>query len=144
MKDSWTINLFVKADKQPEDDTLISGLGRTENTTGWGRYLAKSDTGIVFWSAHEYIETSAQLDLGKWQMLTATYDGQNLVIYKNGEKVGEGNIQFSEDQPIVKFAPPDPWDGKQRFTGELSHFTVWNAALQQQNLEEILKAGPQS
>jgi alpha-mannosidase len=136
-KDPWTINLFVKTSRQPEDDTLISGLGRTDNTIGWGRYLAKSDSGIVFWTAHEYIETSAPLDLDKWQMLSATYDGEYVRIYKNGEKIGEGSIEFAEDQPVVKLAPPDPWEGKQQFYGRLSHITIWNTALQPQNLKEI-------
>lgn len=142
VRDSWTLNMFVRVDKQPEDDTLIAGFGRAENQTGWGRYLLKSDTGIDFWSAHENIETSAPLDIGKWQMLTVTYDGQILIVYKNAEKIGEGAVELSEDEPILNVAPTDPWDGKQRFMGEIRNLTIWSAALPQQNLKELLEKRP--
>jgi alpha-mannosidase len=142
VRDSWTLNMFVRVDKQPEDDTLIAGFGRAENKTGWGRYLLKSDTGIDFWSAHENIETSAPLDIGKWQMLTLTYDGQILIVYKNAEKIGEGAVELSEDEPILNVAPTDPWDGKQRFMGEICDLTIWGAALPQQNLKELLEKRP--
>ena len=142
VRGSWTLNMFVRIDKQPEDDTLIAGFGRAENQTGWGRYFLKSDTGIDFWSAHENIETSTPLDISKWQMLTVTYDGQILIIYKNAEKIGEGAVELSEDEPILNVAPTDPWDGKQRFMGEIRNLTIWNATLQQQNLKELLEKWP--
>ena len=128
--DSWTINVFVRTDEQPDNRTLIAGFGRSgTGEEGGGRYLAKFVEGVHFWSENRDVATKTPLDVGKWQMLSAVYDGKTLRVYKNAEPVGEGEIALAGDEPTVRLAPVDPWDKRRRFRGELRAFTVWAAPL---------------
>ena len=108
--DPWTINLMLKIAKQPPNRTLIAGFGAVEDTSGHGRYLAKFGNGIHFWASHHDGESTTQLDLNKWQMLTATYDGQTVRMYKNAELIGQMAAQFEDDDSSVHVRPIEPWD----------------------------------
>src|SRR5204863_185790 len=51
--DAWTLNMFVRTDKQPEDRTVIAGFGVCGGKAdGSARYICKFDNGIHFWSHH--------------------------------------------------------------------------------------------
>jgi alpha-mannosidase len=137
-KDAWTINLFVRTDKQPEDRTVIAGFGVCEDTVeGGARYLTKFSNGVHFWSRNRDVPGRTPLDLGRWQMLTATYDGRILRLFKDGRKIGEREVELSDDENAVRFAPPDPWEKKRRFEGEIREFTIWSAALSEDAIRSL-------
>ena len=141
--DSWTINVFVRTDKQPEDRTVIAGFGRCEQTEdGAARYLVKFQRGIQFWAHNRDVAGRTQLDLGRWQMLSATYDGTKLRLYKDGKQLAEREISLIDDENQVHFAPPDPWDHTRRFEGELRGFTIWGEALSEDALRSLLSGAP--
>lgn len=128
--DAWTINMFVKTDKQPANRTLIAGFGKAEQSQeGGARYLAKFGSGVHFWSHNRDLATRTPLDLNAWQMLTATYDGKTLRLYKDGKPIGEQETALADDEPVVNIAPLDPWDGKRQFEGQIREFTIWGGAL---------------
>jgi alpha-mannosidase len=130
-EDQWTMNLFVRTSKQPDDLTVIAGFGAAKDSgpNGTGRYLSKFTTGIHFWSRHTDVDSSTALDLDRWQMLTATYDGENLRMYKDAKLIGERHIKLENDEPVIHIAPADPWGNHHRFGGEISKFTVWKEPL---------------
>ncbi|MBX3389254.1 MAG: chitobiase/beta-hexosaminidase C-terminal domain-containing protein [Phycisphaeraceae bacterium] len=133
----WTINCFVKMEKQPENRTLIVGFGRTSKASGGdGRYLAKFSGGEHFWSHHGDLASKAALEVGKWQMLTATFDGKTVRLYKDGVLVGENEGELADDENVVRIAPLDPWEKERRFEGEIRAFTIWDSAL----TDDALKA----
>lgn len=126
----WTINLFCKIDSQPEDRTLIGGFGRSlDGRSGTGRYFSKFPEGINFWICNKDVQTHVPLDLGRWQMLTATYDGKTVRLYKNGEKIGEQVEELADDQAQVNVMPLDAWERIRRFNGDVREFTVWDQDL---------------
>jgi alpha-mannosidase len=140
--DPWTMNLYVKVDQQPEDRTLIAGFGRPrDGASGRGRYLAKFGDGIRFWSANQDVSTDVALDLGKWQMLTATYDGKTLRMYKNGTQIGSREIELSDDRPEVNITPKDAWDNTRQLAGEVRKMTVWKQALTPAAVQQIWEQG---
>lgn len=129
-KAPWTINLWVKADKQPEPRTLIGGFGSArDGNAGVGRYLAVFADGIRFWSAQRDVTTSTPLEVGRWQMLTATYDGTTVRVYKDGKLIGSGEQSLGDDGNRVQIMPLDAWDRKRMLEGEVKEFTLWNQAL---------------
>ena len=140
--DPWTINCFVKADKQPDNRTLIAGFGKAKDDTGHGRYLTKFANGLHFWCADQDVESSAPLKLGVWQMLTASFDGHTLTMYQDGQKVGQGDITPVNDDASVELAPVDPWDQQRRFAGEIRQFTVWNSALNESTVQLLSRNHP--
>jgi alpha-mannosidase len=144
-KDAWSINLFVKTDKQPDNRTIIAGFGQArDDHDGAGRYLCKFGDGVHFWSrVRDVGGRRTELDVGKWQMLTATYDGESLKLYKNGQRIARRNVELSDDdESVVRIAPLDPWDQQRRFRGEIRNFTIWNTALPPEALKVLLDAGP--
>jgi alpha-mannosidase len=137
--DAWTINLFMKSTGQMEDRTLIAGFGENTDDGGDGhaRYLAKFSSGLHFWSRNADGETRSNLPADRWQMITATYDGTQLTIYRNGKRVGSDKLILSDDQPVVQIAPLDPWDHSRRFNGEIRNMSIWNAALSAEVLQTL-------
>jgi alpha-mannosidase len=141
-KDSWTVNLFCKIDKQPEDRVLIGGFGRSsDGRTGTGRYFAKFSRGINFWIANMDVMTNTPLDIGKWQMLTATYDGTTVRVYKNGVKIGEEVEELADDAPQARVMPLDAWERQRRFGGEVRGFTVWDQDLPEAAIRKLYEEG---
>ncbi len=128
--DPWTVSFLCRIDKQPEDRTIIAGFGRAvDGRTGTGRYICKFPGGISFWAANNDVFSHVALDLGKTQMLTATYDGTTLRLYKDGVKIAEGAVELSDDQSQVHVMPVDAWERQRKFDGEVSHLMIWNQAL---------------
>lgn len=139
---TWTINFWVKTDKEPEPRTVLAGFGRVrQGVMGEGRYLTSFARGINFWVEQQDVATSAKLDIGRWQMLTATFDGHSVRIYKDGQQIGEGHPTLADDSSRVSVMPRDPWDNTRVFNGEIRDFTIWNAALPATAVAALVKKG---
>ncbi|HLK15091.1 MAG TPA: LamG-like jellyroll fold domain-containing protein, partial [Fimbriimonadaceae bacterium] len=140
--DTWTLNLWCRIDTQPEDRTMIAGFGRSfDGRVGTGRYFTKFPGGINFWVADRDVRTTTPLDTGKWQMLTATYDGTTLRVYKNGESIGERQVALEDDSSQVRVMPIDAWERKRRFGGEVKDLTVWDLDLSPAAVKRLWESG---
>jgi hypothetical protein len=62
-------------------------------------------------------------------MLTATYDGTTLRVYRNAELIGERKVELANDQGQVQVMPLDAWDRKRKFVGEVQDMTIWDLDL---------------
>lgn len=136
--DQWTINVWVKAMRQPRNRTLFAGFGKcAQMTDGQGRYLGKFGSGAHFWSHNEDLEGNAALELNAWQMLTATCDGKTLRLYKDGKKVAERGAELADDENVVWIAPKEPWESKYQFEGDLRGLAIWSEALSDDAIEAL-------
>jgi alpha-mannosidase len=138
--DNWTMNMLVKPDTTPADRTVIAGFGldRDNSDGGTSRYFAVFDDGIRFWSADRDVETSSPLEVGRWQMLTATYDGKTLTLYKDGDPIGKKDVALSTDsRDSVNIGTPDPWDHQRSFHGAVQDFTIRRGALTHEEVRQI-------
>ena len=140
--DSWTINMFVFVPQQLGELTLIGGFGSGRDDSGSQRYLAKFHDRIHFWGSNVDITASEPFDVGKWQMVTISYDGQSIRIYKNGALVGTEAAKLHDARPEVHLATRGPWDNAPRFAGKLAGFTIWNTALPAEFLQTLLSGMP--
>jgi alpha-mannosidase len=137
------MNMFVRTAKQPANHTVFAGFGKCDQSAvGAGRYLCKFAGGEHFWSHGRDVEGRIPLDLNTWQMLTATYDGLVLRLYKDGKKISESPLELSDDENVVNIAPKDPWDSRYQFNGEIRGFTIWSAALNEESLGSLKGAAP--
>jgi alpha-mannosidase len=126
----WSINFFCKPSTDMEDLTPIAGFGTCKDgPDGQGRYICKFAEGVHFWACNRDVLGNTPVDTGAWQMLTATYDGKTLSLYKDGKLLDAQKIELADDDATVRLAPPDGWDGTRRFKGEIKSFTVWPSAL---------------
>jgi hypothetical protein len=141
--DPWTLNMFVRTEKQPPNHTIFAGFGKCgESSDGAGRYLCKFASGVHFWSHNRDVQDRTALDLSKWQMLTATYDGAVLRLYKDARKIAESPLELADDENVVNIMPKDPWDQRYQFTGEIRGLTIWGAALGEESLGALKNSTP--
>lgn len=126
----WTMNVFVRASRPMDNRTLIVGFGAPETKrTGVGRYFGNFGNGLHLAVRGGNLESSARLKVNTWQMLTASYDGEVLRFYIDGELVGFVEQELSDDEAVVRLRPLDPWDHERRFDGEIRDFAIWDRAL---------------
>lgn len=140
--DAWTMNMWVKAATQPSNRTVIAGFGKCEDgDDGVARYMAKFANGLQFWSCNRDVPTQSPLELGRWQMLTASYDGHVLTVYKDGTPIGARKVQLADDANVVNIAPVDPWEKKRTFEGEIRDFTIWGSSLSPGAIKSLVDSG---
>lgn len=143
-EDSWTINVWVRMDEQPTNRTPLVGFGNCDaRTGGQARYLTKFAGGLHMWSHNQDVPSRTQYDLGRWQMVTATYDGREGRLYKDGTLVGQRTVRLSDDANVIHIAPLDPWDRRYQFQGDLANLTIWDQALTEKAINTLLDNTPQ-
>jgi alpha-mannosidase len=140
--DPWTINMFVYMDKQPDDLTIIGGFGDGDDNSGAERFLIQHGNGIEFWGSNVDIETGVPFDTGKWQMITATFDGQAIKIFKNGKLLKSESATLAEAAPSVQLGIRPPWDGGHRFAGKIAGFSIWKQSLSEPTINALLSGTP--
>ena len=142
--DHWTINLLVKPAGEQKNRVLLAGFGQTAELAGRGladRYLALAADGIHFWDQGKDIDTYSPLDPGRWQMLTASYDGDSLSLYKDGELIGKTRVGFNADaEGTVGLGPVDPWEHQYSFQGSVRDLTVRRGALDDKEVKKLFEA----
>ena len=140
-RDHWTMNLFVKTDAKPADRLILAGFGKPENGNGVSaRYIALYPQDIEFWLGASDLKTNSPLDLGRWQMVTATYNGDTLALYKDGEPIGKTRVGLTADADAsVSVGGPDPWTKTNRFTGSIHDFTIRRGALSEDEVKKLFE-----
>ena len=137
----WTLNLFVYMDKQPEELTVLGGFGDATDTSGAQRYLVKFHNGIHFWGSNVDINAGAPFALGQWQMISVTYDGSLIRLYRSGKLLKTAPATLSDAVPVVKIGRQGPWNN-QHFAGKIADMTIWNEALPADFLQTLLPNTP--
>lgn len=136
--DPFTLNVFVKPDKQPDNRTIIVGFGAlSAKGDGTGRTLAKFAGGLHFWSHNRDASAEAPLRVGEWQMLSATYDGSTLKLYMDAKLVSTTDLVLADDEPVVHILPTDPWEKKRRFEGAVAGLSIWDRELSAEALRSM-------
>jgi len=138
--DAWTMNVLVKPERAPENRTVIAGFGRASERApeGAGRFFSVSDDSLNFWSARRGVQTGSPLEEGRWQMLTATYDGTTLRLYKDGDPIGSEDIELSDDREAsVVIGAPEPSRRRPSFQGAVQSFTIRLGALNGEEVKQL-------
>ena len=138
----WTINVFVWVDRTPADLTTFAGFGNDADISRTQRYIVKMHNKIAFWGSNVDEGTNAACDVGKWQMLTATYSGTTLRIYKNASLLKTAEIDLTDAAPIARLAPPGPWQEAHRFKGKLAGFAIWDRELDEDGIARLMRTMP--
>ena len=141
----WTLNFFLRCDRLPPSYVLLGGFGSAEDRgakRGTGRYFVNYEDGLGFWLANEDLKTHVKLDPQRWQMLTATYDGATVTLYKDGVKIAAEQRTLSADAAFAGLGLVDPWGRGNKFDGEIRDFKVWTSALNQEALRALQQSRP--
>ena len=134
------MNVLVKTGAKPAHRVLIAGFGQKSDPAAGSasRYIEAAPDGIRFWGGAIELKTNSPLDLGRWQMLTVTYDGETLAIYKDGEPIGKERAGFASDaEGVVSAGPAGPWDQTSRFQGSIRDFTIRRGNMSQDEVKKF-------
>jgi hypothetical protein len=138
----WTINFFAWFDAAPEPHTILGGFGDAAESTGSQRYLTNFPNGIHFWASHVDVDTGVPYDVGKWQMITATFDGNAVSLYKNALLLKNVEIKLHDAVPVANIAPLGPWPTARRMVGKIAGFRIWDTALPPDDVAKLLADRP--
>ena len=130
--------------KRSSGNTLLAGFGNARDRSGVQRYLAAFPEGLHFWGSSVDISTRVALDLGRWQMLTATFDGSTIKVFKDGRELASDNVRLGDAAPVARIGPPAPWSYGHRLAGKVAGFTLWDRALPPQSVAALSVLGPKA
>ena len=137
--DPWSMNMYVFIEKQPEELTILGGFGDVVSgrPVGCQRYLVKYKGGIHFWGSSVDVNAGVPFDVGRWQMVTSTYDGTTVTIYKDGKALISSAETLADAEPMATLGHLDHWGKDTRFAGKLDDFTIWYGVLTQVQIDEL-------
>ena len=146
-EEPWTLNFFLRCDAVPEADTLLGGFGVTDDhraATGAGRYFVNFEHGLTFWLANADLSTDVKIEPGRWQMLTASFDGKTITLYKDGQKIAAAERTLAPDVAKVGLGIPDPWGHGHRLAGEIREFKIWRSPMTAAWMQALQQSGPRN
>ncbi len=144
----WSMNFYVYLDEQPSPYDMMAGFGAL---IGWpdgsARYIMNyggNNNQIYFWGNNAYdLATGVAFDIAQWQMITVTYDGGSLKVYKNGQVIGSKKVStFANAVPTVHLAPKNMASHTGRFKGKLDNFAIYKGVLSQSDINSLAQALP--
>jgi hypothetical protein len=131
---TWSANIWVKPDDTPSDWNVLFAIGNKPSGSASNSsraVYANSKNEIVFTDGTglggHYLVGTSTYDVGAWQMITATYDGTNVTLYKNGQNIGSLAFTFTAAPGEVR-VPTNPGWGT-FMSGAFDEFTIWSGCL---------------
>lgn len=138
--DSWSMNFYAMMPQPVPVISFVAGFGGFD--TGTGRHIAAFSEGIHFWGGHNMDGlTNTPFDINRWQMITATYDGGRLRIFKNAAKICDQALALGVALPNVYINGPTAW-GRSGMVGLVDEFTIYKGALTQAQIDQLKAAMP--
>ncbi|MEJ5259617.1 MAG: LamG domain-containing protein [Anaerohalosphaeraceae bacterium] len=147
--DTWSVNVWVYPTENPRDWRVLWCLGEKPDASKNSRAVYASGFadfgGLIAFvgrttTATTYISTMIPWDINQWQMITTTYDGQIVRIYKNGVLIAMRNQTFLDAPGEVRI-PSNPWNSYDFFIGRFDEFTVWRGVLTAEEIRNLIIPG---
>jgi alpha-mannosidase len=112
---------------------------------GCQRFFVQLDDKVHFWGANVDVTGSEAYAAGQWQMLTATYDGTTVRVYRNGREIVASEETFTAAAFQAHLVPPNHWNKGEGpyFVGLLDDFRIWRGALSEAQIAELAQSLPE-
>ncbi|HRU15692.1 MAG TPA: hypothetical protein P5017_08245 [Anaerohalosphaeraceae bacterium] len=147
--DTWSVNIWVYPTQNPLDWRILWSLGEKPDSGKNSRAVYSSGYadyggGITFVgrTSTTTVYTSSMIpwDVNQWQMLTTTYDGRIVRLYKNGYLIAMRNQTFLDAPGEVRVSTY-PWESTNFFIGRFDEFTVWRGVLTPEEIQNLILPG---
>jgi hypothetical protein len=145
--DTWSVNVWVYAPAQPLNWRLAWRMGVKPyfGGSGYQRCVYSSATGKIVFAdlSSNYITTFEPWDIGQWQMVTTTFDGTDVRLYKNGILLAKKTYDSFENAAGEVGIPSNYGSSSYPtvFAGKFDEFTIWRGALTQQEIIDLIPPG---
>src|SRR5882757_9221142 len=133
---SWSIKGWLRPTLAQSGDVVIAAVGGT-------RSLAIHDGRLQLRAGDLEITAARPLQIGNWQAVAATQDGQSLKLYIDGQLSGARSItkQLPAVSPVLTLAPTAA-NPEQHFGGSLAQFQLETTALSAQSVQWLFNNRP--
>jgi len=152
--DTWSVNVWVYPTALPQDWRMVWCLGnkpdgkknvRSIYSSGYSTgapaitYVGMaSPDGVT--GTTTYISTHIPWQINQWQMITTTYDGAIVRVYRNGVLIAMRSDTYL-DAPGEVRVPSNTWSSTSFFPGKFDEFTVWRGVLTQDEILDLIVPG---
>jgi len=133
----WSFYAWVWMDEEPKGAVLIAGVG--DPSEEYSRYLGVDGGKLFYWGGKDAtFSGSGGLAASRWQLVAATFDGQNVQIYANGTRVAVGKLDAGRVSALLVMAPAQfPAQENRHFAGKIAGLTVVRRTLSGEELKEL-------
>ncbi|MBN2063430.1 MAG: discoidin domain-containing protein [Sedimentisphaerales bacterium] len=134
----WSMNMFINLPTNPASPTVIAGFGG--QAVGGGRFFGRWANGVHFWGGDNTdVQSFTQYTYGKWQMVTAVFDGTTLTMYRNGEVVSTATPTLIDAAPAVTIAGILRWN---LVNATVDDFSIYSGVLSRTEIADMLAKLP--
>jgi hypothetical protein len=134
---TWTMVCWIKTTEPVAALEPLATLG----TSGNARMLAIDASKVVFTSAPgAQISGPANLAPDQWHLIAASFDGNQVHLYADGQRVASGKLSFAPANPILQMAPASM--ASHHFGGQIASFTLLRRALADGEVRQLYLARP--
>src|ERR1700690_1578742 len=82
----WSLYAWVRPKEALQSSTLVAGFG--DPSEEFSRYLVFDPAHVILWMGQDNVLSGpASLAPGKWQLLAATFDGDQFRLYADGTQL---------------------------------------------------------
>ncbi len=131
----FTVHMAIQPASILADGTLLGGIGNADESD---RRMFEIKQGNVSFSG---LSTGLALPLGSWSWLTASWNGSLLRVFVDGIEQASATTSFGSCSSEIHLAPISSFAPQLSFMGKLDEFSVYDWALDDQEIAELLLGG---
>jgi Concanavalin A-like lectin/glucanases superfamily len=138
---SWSITGWVRPTLGQSGDVVVAAVGDTTITSC--RCLMLHDGKLQIRAGGFEVSAPQPTQIGNWYALAATYDGESLRLYIDGQPVGIRQVtkQLPAVSPTLALAPP-AGDPDQHFGGSIAQLQLEAGAVDAQRVQHLYDNRP--
>jgi RHS repeat-associated protein len=111
----------------------IAGYGTTATRSLFDlRLNGSNQVGVVTWGDDKYFTAPYSLTNGQWHQIAATYDGTTVVVYVDGQSIGQSTFSSglgTQSNGLGFVVGRDSWACCESFVGTLDDVSAYGSAL---------------
>ncbi len=131
LTEEFTLEAWIKPETEDEYGHLFVKEDAAEEQTAY--VISKHESRLLARLGIPGVEEespSETLELGSWQHVAATYDGDRVRLYVNGELVGDAPVaEVLSTDGALRIGGGDLWWSDEGFKGRIDEVRIYNRAL---------------
>ncbi|MBT4945508.1 MAG: hypothetical protein HON27_05015, partial [Candidatus Marinimicrobia bacterium] len=147
VSNQMTISTWVKPSSLNSEQFIFTHTNDNNDDSNYGLILSEGKiyfvAGSGWFEQNGYNMSENLVEANNWHHIVATYDGEAIRFYLNGELDFENYVsdEFGNDW-IGNFHIGQRGDGNYRFNGNIDEITIWNTALSQSEIQSYISTSP--
>jgi len=132
----WSLYAWIRTEEALKGPTLIAGIG--DPAEEYPRYLAVENGEPALWlGKNNDLSGRGAFTPGRWQLVAATFDGDQFHLYMQGVNVAEGKLGLGSVGPFLFLAPATSSPDWHHFGGNIAGLTLVRRALSPDEIRQL-------